>query len=176
MGKVRIAQVLARAGLHLGATTVGRMLQTEPVPEEAAASGEIGILETRPVTALHPDEIRHIDLTTVPTAAGFWVPWLPFTWPQAWPFCWWVAAVVDHFSRAVVGFAVFFRLPTSLGFQRSLGLAIQRACQDAPSWGHQFCSIMGPEERAERPVRRLPRIGRGVDRFFSGRCEPGRVC
>jgi len=31
MGKVRIAQVLARAGLHLGATTVGRMLrETEP--------------------------------------------------------------------------------------------------------------------------------------------------
>jgi transposase len=27
MGKVRIAQVLARAGLHLGATTVGRILK-----------------------------------------------------------------------------------------------------------------------------------------------------
>ena len=33
MGKVRIAQVLARAGLHLGATSVGRILkETEPVP------------------------------------------------------------------------------------------------------------------------------------------------
>jgi hypothetical protein len=31
MGKARIAQVLARAGLHLGVTTVGRMLkETEP--------------------------------------------------------------------------------------------------------------------------------------------------
>jgi hypothetical protein len=40
MGKVRIAQVLARAGLHLGATTVGRMLrETEPVPEESVVSG-----------------------------------------------------------------------------------------------------------------------------------------
>jgi len=28
MGKVRIAQFLARAGLHLGATTVARMLAT----------------------------------------------------------------------------------------------------------------------------------------------------
>jgi len=66
-------------------------------------------------------------LTTVPTAAGFWVPWLPFTWPPAWPFCWWVAVVLDHFSRAVVGFAVFFRPPTSAEVQRSLGLAIRRA-------------------------------------------------
>ena len=31
MGKVRIAQILARAGLHLGPTTVGRILrETEP--------------------------------------------------------------------------------------------------------------------------------------------------
>jgi transposase InsO family protein len=66
-------------------------------------------------------------LTTVPTAAGFWVPWLPFTSPQSWPFCWWVAVVVDHFSRAVVGFAVFLRTPTSVEVQRSLGLAIRRA-------------------------------------------------
>ena len=36
MGKVRIAQVLGRAGLHLGVTTVGRILEEpEPVPEEA---------------------------------------------------------------------------------------------------------------------------------------------
>jgi transcriptional regulator with XRE-family HTH domain len=38
MGKVRIAQVLARAGLHLGATTVGRILkETQPVPEDVEA-------------------------------------------------------------------------------------------------------------------------------------------
>ena len=30
MGKVKIAQTLARAGLHLGATTVGRMLKEKP--------------------------------------------------------------------------------------------------------------------------------------------------
>ena len=30
MGKVKIAQTLARAGLHLGATTVGRMLKGKP--------------------------------------------------------------------------------------------------------------------------------------------------
>ena len=43
MGKVRIAQVLARAGLHLGATTVGRILrETGPIPDDAT-SAAIGI-------------------------------------------------------------------------------------------------------------------------------------
>ncbi len=103
MGKVRIAQVLARAGLHLGATTVGRILkETEPVPEAGAGVGEeFGLVETGVVTARRPDEIWHVDLTTVPTAAGFWVPWLPFTWPQAWPFCWWVAVVIDGSLKSV---------------------------------------------------------------------------
>ncbi len=31
LGKVRIAQMLARAGLHLGATAVGRMLERDPL-------------------------------------------------------------------------------------------------------------------------------------------------
>jgi putative transposase len=124
MGKVRIAQVLARAGLHLGVTTVGRILkETGPVPEETA---EIVPVEVRHVTAKHPGEVWHVDLTTVPTTAGFWVPWLPFALPQSWPFCWWVAVVVDHFSRAVVGFAVFFRRPTSEEVQGSLSLAVRR--------------------------------------------------
>ena len=38
MGKVRIAQVLARAGLHLGATTVARMLKTPDAPRPVAAA------------------------------------------------------------------------------------------------------------------------------------------
>ncbi len=33
MGKVKIAQTLARAGLHLGATTVGRMLREDATPK-----------------------------------------------------------------------------------------------------------------------------------------------
>ena len=35
MGKVKIAQTLARASLHLGPTTVGRMLKENPVPQPA---------------------------------------------------------------------------------------------------------------------------------------------
>jgi transposase InsO family protein len=126
MGKVRIAQALARAGLHLGATTVGRILRdTEPVPEDVASALEV--IEMRHVTAKHPGDVWHIDLTVVPTGAGFWVPWFPFALPQSWPFCWWVAVVVDHFSRAVIGFAVFLGPPTASEMQRSLSRAIHRA-------------------------------------------------
>jgi transposase InsO family protein len=122
MGKARIAQVLARAGLHLGVTTVGRMLrETDPIPEEMAT---LDAVEKRVVTARRPGEVWHIDLTTVPTGTGFWVPWIPFALPQSWPFCWWVAVVIDHCSRAVVGFAVFRDYPTSGDIQRFLDRAI----------------------------------------------------
>src|SRR5712692_3509576 len=66
LGKVKIAQILARAGLHLAPTTV-------------------------------------------PTSLGFWASWAPFALPQVWPFCWWVVVAVDHYSRRVMGFAVFRR-------------------------------------------------------------------
>ena len=35
MGKVKLAQVLCRAGLHLGVTTVGRILKERPCPKRA---------------------------------------------------------------------------------------------------------------------------------------------
>ena len=124
MGKVRIAQVLARAGLHLGATTVGRILkETEPIPEDVACTITI---ETRSVKASYPGELWHVDLTAVPTGAGFWVPWLPHSLPQSWPFCWWVAVVVDHVSRAVVGLAVFRSPPTAKEMQAAISEAIRR--------------------------------------------------
>jgi transcriptional regulator with XRE-family HTH domain len=98
MGKVKIAQTLARAGLHLGATTVGRILKehSRPAPVERAA-GNTGT--ARVVTARFPNHVWHIDLTTVPTVSGFWVAWAPQSLSQRWPFCWWVAVIVDHFSR-----------------------------------------------------------------------------
>ena len=69
MGKVRIAQVLARAGLHLGATTVGRILkETETIPEDVECTITIG---TRSVKASYPGELWHFDLAAVPTGAGF---------------------------------------------------------------------------------------------------------
>jgi len=124
MGKVRIAQVLARAGLHLGVTTVGRMLRERgPMPEEVASI----VVKEKRIVATRPNEVWHVDLTVVPTGAGLWVPWVPFALRQSWPFCWWVAVAIDHVSRAVVGFAVFREPPRSEDVQGFLDRAIDRA-------------------------------------------------
>ena len=83
IGTRRIARVLARAGLHLGATTVRRMLEPKPKPPSKPAKRSIH----RAVTAKGPNHLWHLDLTTVPTIGGFWISWLPFALPQRWPFC-----------------------------------------------------------------------------------------
>jgi transcriptional regulator with XRE-family HTH domain len=103
MGSRRIARVFARAGLHLGATTVRRMLKPAVKPKPATGRRS----RPRVVTATHPNHVWHLDLTTIPTIGGFWISWWPFAIPQRWPFCWWVAVVVDHFSRRVMGIAKF---------------------------------------------------------------------
>jgi len=101
MGKVRIANFLARAGLHLGSTTVSRMLAHQPRPRPVGASAA-----HRAIKSTRPNQIWNVDLTTIPTAGGFWVPWIPWAMPQRWPFCWWVGVIVDHFSRRIMGFGV----------------------------------------------------------------------
>ncbi len=132
MGKKRIAQTLARAGLHLGITTVGRMLK-ERKPEMPESTGVVAgdeVFEAKtqePVSAKQPNHVWLTDLTLMPTSAGFWVPWLPFAIPQAWPFCWWVACVVDLYSRRVIGFAVFAKEPTSVDIRSFLARAMSQA-------------------------------------------------
>mgnify|MGYP001816878414 CR=1 FL=1 len=115
MGKVKIAETLCRAGLHLGVTTVGRILKEEPQsdPGDAAPS-------TRVVTAKWPNHVWHVDLTAVPTSMGFWAPWVPFALPQCWPFCWWVAVVIDHHSRRVMGIVIFRNNPTAVAVSHCL--------------------------------------------------------
>ena len=73
MGTRRIAGVLARAGLHLGSTTVRRMLK--PAPKRPPKSHRSS--KPRSVTATRPNHVWHLDLTTVPTIGGFWISWLP---------------------------------------------------------------------------------------------------
>ena len=79
------------------------------------------------MTARRPNHFWHVNLTTVPTALGFWVPWLPFALPQVWPFCWWLAVAIDHYSRRVMGFAVYRALPSSVSIQRFLEVAFRDA-------------------------------------------------
>src|SRR6266571_8350576 len=123
LGKVKIAQILARAGLHLGPTTIRRMQRDTRWPEPRK------ILQPTPriVTARHPNRLWHVDLTTVPTALGFWISWVPFALPQIWSFYLWLAVAVDHYSRRVMGFAVYRALPSSASVRRFLEAASQRA-------------------------------------------------
>jgi transposase InsO family protein len=107
MGKVKIAQMLSRAGLHLGVTTVGRILKEPPCPRPKGVVPAKG----RVVTAREPGHLWHIDLTVVPIGAGLWATWLPFARPQRWPFCWWCAVVVDHYSRRIMKIGVFADRP-----------------------------------------------------------------
>ena len=124
LGKVRIAQMLARAGLHVSASTVGRMLHRNLSKNDQAAVVPAERPRGRTRT---PNHVWHVDLTVVPTSAGFWTPWLPFARVQRWPFCWWVAVALDHASRFVVGVAVFKRRPTSAQVCAFMNRAIQKA-------------------------------------------------
>ena len=125
MGKVKIAQTLARAGLHLGTTTVGRMLKEKPRHEPFVSQPEPDS-EVRIVTAKYPSHVWHVDLTVVPTG-GFWTSWLPFALPQCWPFCYWVAIVIDHFSRRVMGATAFKRQPSCEDVCGFMGRTIAKA-------------------------------------------------
>jgi transposase InsO family protein len=123
LGKAKIAEMICRAGLHIGTSTVGRIFKEppQPVPPDAAESTE------RIVTAKRPNHVWHVDLTTVPTRAGFSAPWSPFALPQCWPFCWWLAIVIDHYSRRAMGLSVFPKRPTSVAVRSLLGRLIARA-------------------------------------------------
>ncbi len=122
LGKAKLAQVLARAGLHLSTTTVGRMLRGDPSPESTSPLASIAGV----VTSRGPNDVWLTDLTTVPTSLGLWAPWFPFALPQRWPFCWWVAVAIDHHSRKLMGFTVFEQQPTSVAVRTFLGRLIRQ--------------------------------------------------
>lgn len=62
LGRVRIAQALARAGLHLGATTVGWMLEGDLSKDDTVAEEPVSA-SSRTVTAKYPGHVWHVDLT-----------------------------------------------------------------------------------------------------------------
>ncbi|MBI4814813.1 MAG: DDE-type integrase/transposase/recombinase [Deltaproteobacteria bacterium] len=77
----------------------------EPTPGPEAKS--------QAVRADRPNQIWEIDFTLVPTAGGFWMPWIPNALLQRWPFCWWVALVIDVHSRRVMRLSVFSDQPSA---------------------------------------------------------------
>jgi len=131
MGSVRIAQTLARGGLRLGATTVRRIVREKSGPKIDAPA--LALPRRRRVVARYPGHTWHFDLTAVPIRSGLWVPWLPLSLPQRWPFCWCVAVLVDQFSRVLIGFAVFHAPPDSNQIQQFLERAIH-AAQHSPRY------------------------------------------
>ncbi len=177
LGKQKIAQVLCRAGLHLGTTTtVGRILKEGPHPNPAEkqaaspqATEEVPQVEKAPaevaqrvVTAKRIHHVWHVNLTLVPTQLGFWAPWLPFSLAQCWPFAYWVAMVIDHFSRRAMGFAVFKKEPHSQHVRAFLGRVMHQA-QAKPKYlicdqGKQFwCEGFKDWCRHRKGIR--PRFG-----------------
>jgi len=100
----------------------------------------------RTVTASRPNRVWHIDLTTVPTVGGFWIPWWPFAIPQRWPFCWWVAAAIDHLSRRVVGITKFKKEPTANDVTKFL----DRTCKKHRCRPGHIISDHGPQFTAEK--------------------------
>jgi transposase InsO family protein len=125
LGYVKTAQFLCRAGLHLSATTIRRLQgKSDPTRSnpEPARSGAV----SKAVKSRHPNHTWLCDLTTVPISLGFWVPWMPRALPQCWPFCWWVAVVVDHYSRRILGFALYRQQPTSHAIKLLLARIIRR--------------------------------------------------
>jgi hypothetical protein len=145
LGKKKLSEVLARAGLHLGTSTIGRIRKEKPIqPPFPPATTNAEPAEDRTVTAKRPNHVWHVDLTTVPTQLGFWCPWAHCAWPQCWPWCWWLAIILDHYSRRVMGFALFRTPPTSMEVRRCLGRTIGNA-KRAPKYlisdkGSQFLS------------------------------------
>ena len=127
MGTARVAAVLSRAGLHLGRTSVRRMLKRRP---RRAASSATARSERR-IRSSHPNHIWLVDLTAVPTLTGFWISWLPWSVPQRWPFSCWVAVGVDHLSRRIMGVRAFRGRPTAEAMSAFLASLI-RAAGGAP--------------------------------------------
>ena len=131
MGKKRIAQILARAGLRLAESTVARKLKEKPdskrppppAPEPQSASPASG----RTVIAKYESHVWGLDHTVVPTAVGFWVPWFPGAMLQVWPFCFWLSVVMDHFSRRILAIGVYTREPSGQQVCRLLDRARRRA-------------------------------------------------
>ncbi len=172
MGRRKCAELLARAGLVLAPSTIRRMRQRHlphtPRPEpRATTTGQSGAggassasTKKHRVTAKRPHDVWHTDITTIPTAPGYWVPWWPLAIILRWALSWHLAFVLDHCSRSCVAFAVFRKEPTSAEICTLLTRAIASAGATpryiVSDQGTQF----GQEYRTWCAARRIrPRFG-----------------
>lgn len=126
-GKRRIAQTLARVGIAVAASSVGRILKRPgsptPTPPSAAVVDPRARKANRKIVAKHPNHVWHVDLTVAPVLGGFRIPWLPWALPPCWPFAFWVTVVLDRYSRCALAFDLSLRQPG----QRQICLLLSRA-------------------------------------------------
>jgi len=131
LGRRKLADVLARAGVKLAASTVGRMLKRKPPPAPPPKEpNKVEVKPSRVVTARETHHVWHVDLTACPTGlpgAGFWAPWWPFALVLRWALSFHVGLVLDHFSRALVAFAVFRKEPTAAEVCAFLDRTVEKA-------------------------------------------------
>ena len=107
LGKANIADTLARAGIHIGKTTVGRILKEKPAKEPESSSKDNG--NGNRIVSKYAGHTWHADLTAVPINGGFWTNWVPNSLWQRWPICWWLLNVEDHFSRCWIRAGILLR-------------------------------------------------------------------
>ena len=101
LGKVKIADMLARAGIHIGKTTVGRILNENLVKPPDPTTDDAG--KQCKIVSKYPGHTWNADLTAVPISGGFWTNWIPNAIWQRWPVCWWVLERDRSFFTAVYG-------------------------------------------------------------------------
>jgi transposase InsO family protein len=114
VGVKRIADFVARAGIHLSRSTVRRVLRERVAPPpRPAAPPDPPRSAGRTVKATYPDHVWGVDLTLVPIFRGLRVPWKPLAELPVWPFAYWLVVVVDYFSRRVVEVVAFRHHPST---------------------------------------------------------------
>ena len=101
LGRFKIADILTRAGLHLSASTVKRIIDEPPI-EPASIENQPDAPAGPTVQAWYSNHVWSVDLTVVPSTDGMWTPWSPNALTQIHPYSWYVMLVIDHYSRRII--------------------------------------------------------------------------
>jgi transposase InsO family protein len=124
LGYGKIAHFLCRGGLHLGTSTVRRMVRRPAAPEPKRVRNKV---PREGIIARYPNHVWHCDLTTVPTSSGLWTSTFPFSLALRWPFCWWLVVLADQYSCRIMSLAVFRTKPTAEDVRDMVASAARRA-------------------------------------------------